>query len=86
MLGELANDQRFQLQSNRFPMLGGLGDALESQAELDVQRFQLQSNRFPTLGELVGALKSQAELEEQGAERELQPRWQYASGLDPLPR
>ena len=86
MLGELANDQRFQLQSNRFPMLGGLGDALESQAELDVQRFQLQSNRFPTLGELVGALKSQAELEEQGAERELQLRWQYASGLDPLPR
>ena len=58
MLGELANDQRFQLQSNRFPMLGVLGDALESQGKL----------------------------EEQGAEREHQLRWQYASGLDPLPR
>ena len=84
--GEVVNVQRFQLQSNRFPMLGGLGDALESQAELDVQRFQLQSNRFPTLGELGDALKSQAELEEQRAERELQLWLQFESGLEPLPR
>ena len=75
--GEVVSAQWIQLPLDHFAMLGELAND---------QRFQLQSNRFPTLGELVGALKSQAELEEQGAERELQPRWQYASGLDPLPR